>query len=93
MSDNQRLERIEDKVDKLVDAMINLVRLEERIQSHAHGMDRLGNRIDSLETDVKVIKEKMPYISIIVAGFGKVGIAVATVIIIGIMGVYFSGKV
>lgn len=92
MSDNQRLERIEDKVDKLVDAMLNLVRLEERIQSQGGGMERLGARLDVLETEIKLVNDKMPILNLIVTGFGKIGLAVITLAVIGVAGSYLVGK-
>ena len=51
----QRLDRIEEKIDKLVDAMISLARAEERISAvagqQAHQTDRL-NRLSEKIDDI-----------------------------------------
>lgn len=85
----QRLERIEDKVDKLVDSMTLLVRLEEKFQAHAHGVQRLSKRIENLERDSEAIKKILPLLNIILTGFGRVGIAVVLLIITGLIGSHF----
>ena len=56
---NKRLDRIEDKLDKLSDAVISLARAEEKIsvlmttsQVQNDALLRLNNRVDRLEKDV-----------------------------------------
>ena len=56
---NKRLDRIEDKLDKLSDAVISLARAEEKIsvlmtttQVQNDALVRLNNRVDRLEKDV-----------------------------------------
>ena len=58
--EEQRLARIEDKIDKLSDAMINLARAEEKLinidksaQQHFERMNRFSQRMDDLEDEVK----------------------------------------
>ena len=56
---NQRLDRIEEKIDKLSDAMISLARAEEKLiaiekNNHAHyaRMNRLSQKLDHIEKQV-----------------------------------------
>jgi len=85
----QRLERIEDKVDKLVDSMTLLVRLEEKFQAHSHGVLRLSQRIEKLEIDVAAIQKIMPFVRIMLTVSGKVGMTLILLLITGIVGSYF----
>ena len=56
---SQRLDRIEEKIDKLSDAMISLARAEEKLiaiekNNHAHyeRMNRLSQKLDHIEKQV-----------------------------------------
>jgi len=56
---HQRLDRIEEKIDKLSDAMISLARAEEKLiaiekNNHAHyeRMNRLSQKLDHIEKQV-----------------------------------------
>jgi predicted transcriptional regulator len=58
--EEQRLARIEDKIDKLSDAMIDLARAEEKLiniekanSQHFERMNRFSARMDDLEEDVQ----------------------------------------
>jgi phage shock protein A len=58
-TNQQRLDRIEVKIDKLADAMISLARTEEKILSmekeahnHFERMNRFSNKLDSIEAKV-----------------------------------------
>lgn len=58
-SGEQRLARIETKIDKLSDAMIDLARAEEKLinidklgQQHAERMNRFSARMDDIEETV-----------------------------------------
>lgn len=48
-----RLDRIEGKMDSLVDAMIALARIEERQSNHIDGIQRMGVRLEALEVRVR----------------------------------------
>jgi phage shock protein A len=55
----QRLDRIEEKIDKLSDAMISLARAEEKLiaieknnQSHYERMNRFSEKLDHIEKKV-----------------------------------------
>lgn len=85
----ERLSRIESKVDKLVDAMAELIRFEEKMAQCKQDMDRIQFRQDDLETRVEEIEKKMPVINIALAIFGKVGLTIITLITAGIIGSFF----
>lgn len=84
-----RLSRIEDKVDKLVDAMTMLVRIDEKIASHQSGMKRFGVRLDNLEERVESIEVVMPLVKLLLANVNKVFISIVTLITAGIVASYF----
>lgn len=57
--EDQRLDRIEDKIDKLSEAMVSLARTEEKILSmeennrhHYNRMNRFSEKLDKIETQV-----------------------------------------
>ena len=58
-SDDHRLDRIEEKIDKLSEAMVSLARTEEKILSmeqnhrnHYERMNRFSEKLDVIETKV-----------------------------------------
>ena len=51
-----RLERIEDKLDKLAEAVTDIARIEEKIYASTKRTDRLELRLDMLETEHDEIK-------------------------------------
>ena len=58
-TDDQRLDRIEVKIDKLAEAMISLARTEEKIlsmekenQNHYNRMNRFSQKLDIIEDKV-----------------------------------------
>lgn len=59
MSQSQRLDRIEEKIDKLSEAMISLARAEEKLiaiernnQSNYDRMNRFSQKLDNIEKQV-----------------------------------------
>lgn len=56
MSDDDRLQRIENKIDEIFKILDRLTRMEERVQTHQEGMSRLGSRVDMLEGRVHAIE-------------------------------------
>ena len=83
---NQRLDRIEEKIDKLSDAMISLARAEEKLiaiekNNHANfdRMNRFSQKLDAIED--KVI-DNTRTIGVITKMFwlviGAISVAVAT---------------
>jgi hypothetical protein len=52
MSDDQRFDRLEQKIDKLTDAVTKIVRVEEQLISNNKRVDRLEVRVDKNEADI-----------------------------------------
>ena len=59
MSDEQRLDRIEQKLDKLADAVVSLARMEERMLTLFKRMDSHDGRITRTEEDIDDLKGKV----------------------------------
>lgn len=53
---NNRLERIEDKLDKLADAMVSLARAEEKITTLSGDQDKQYSRINKLSVKIDEIE-------------------------------------
>ena len=51
--DESRFDRLEQKIDKLTDAVTKIVRVEEQLISNNKRVDRLEVRVDDLEDDVR----------------------------------------
>lgn len=84
-----RLDRIESKVDKLVDAMTELVRFEEKIAAHQTGMERFGFRLDDLEQRIETIEKVMPLINLLLKATGRIGLTVLGAITLAVLGLIF----
>jgi hypothetical protein len=59
MSDEQRLDRIEQKLDKLADAVVSLARMEERMLTLFKRMDLHDGRISKTEEELEDIRGKV----------------------------------
>ena len=58
-STNQRLERIEEKLDKLADAMVALARAEEKIMSMQENQQNQMERVNRLSVKLDAIEKKV----------------------------------
>jgi len=60
MSDDvsKRLEKLEDKIDKLSEAIIAIARIEERVTTVLKQNDRFIARLDRLEDRVETVEHK-----------------------------------
>jgi|SaaInl1SG_22_DNA_1037389.scaffolds.fasta_scaffold00379_12 DNA repair exonuclease SbcCD ATPase subunit len=56
MADDPRLQRIEDRLDKIGDAIERIARTEERVLSIMNFVNRLDSRLENVEQDMKEIK-------------------------------------
>jgi hypothetical protein len=56
MSDEQRLDRIEQKLDKLADAVVSLARMEERMLTLFKRMDAHDTRLSKSEDEIDKLK-------------------------------------
>ena len=66
----ERLQRIEDKVDKLADVVVGMARVEEKIQdletrrSEGHErLNRMSKKLDDVDSHVISMRERMTIIS------------------------------
>lgn len=81
MSDD-RLDRMEVKIDKLVEAVLTM--------THLHGsIERVEGRVDKLEEDVHEIEKKMPLVDALLSMIGKVGGGLLLLLVGGAVGSYF----
>jgi len=55
--EDQRLDRIENKLDKLTEAVTNIVRVEEKLYASGKRIDRLEYRLDVGEADLDNLRE------------------------------------
>jgi uncharacterized coiled-coil protein SlyX len=56
-AEDQRLDRIENKLDKLTEAVTNIVRVEEKLYASGKRIDRLEYRLDVGEADLDNLRE------------------------------------
>ena len=52
----RRLERVEEKLDKLAEAVVSIARIEERVNTVLKHHDRFFNRLDRLEARVETVE-------------------------------------
>jgi archaellum component FlaC len=57
-SEYKRLEKIEDKLDKLSEAIISIARIEERVNTVLKHNDRFFTRFEKLEERVEDVEQK-----------------------------------
>ena len=57
-SQDQRLEKIEQKIDRLADAVVSIARIEERVATVLKQNDRFFIRMDKMEERVDAVENK-----------------------------------
>lgn len=77
----RRLERIEAKLDKLADAMSTMARIEERMERHYDGMNRLGERVDKLDLSVHELEKSVAGTSFVTTRIERVAWVILTALI------------
>lgn len=80
--DEDRFDRIESKIDKLVDAVLKMAHLQGAV-------DRNGSRITKVEEALHEIEKKMPLLDVMLKTIGKVGGTIIVLIVGGLVGGYF----
>lgn len=80
--DEDRFDRIEGKIDKLVDAVLKMAHLQGAV-------DRNGARITNIEETLRDIEKKMPLLDVMLKTIGKVGGTVVVLLVGGLVGGYF----
>ena len=54
----RRLERVEEKLDKLTEAIVSIARIEERVNTVLKNNDRFFARLDKLEVRMEKVEKK-----------------------------------
>ena len=54
----RRLERVEEKLDKLAEAIVSIARIEERVNTVLKNNDRFFIRLDKLEARMEKVEKK-----------------------------------
>ena len=88
--ETDRLDRIEQKIDKLSDAIVSLARVEEKIadlevrrEEQHDRLNKLSKKIDSIDTHVTSLVEKVSVMQ-------KVGWIIVSVFIMGMSTRFFD---
>lgn len=81
---NARLDRIESKVDKLVDAMISVARAEEKISSLMTDHEKMHERLNRLSAKIDDVQKTVDDNARTVNIVNKLFWAVITAIVIGL---------
>ena len=79
--DEDRFDRIEGKIDKLVDAVLKMAHLQGAV-------DRNGARITNIEETLREIEKKMPLLDVMLKTIGKVGGTFVVLLVGGVVGGY-----
>lgn len=83
--DDERLQRIEDKLDKLADVVVGMARVEEKIidletrRAEGHErLNRISGKVDDIDSHVISMRERMNVISKVM---WLIGVGVITALI------------
>lgn len=85
--EDQRLDRIENKLDKLTEAVTNIVRVEEKLYASGKRIDRLEYRLDVGEADLDNLREIVTQNAVTVKASERIFWIVFSAIVS--LGVYF----
>jgi len=85
-----RLDRIENKLDKLTEVVAAMVRLEEKLASHQGGMERFGFRLDDIEERVEQIEKRVPVYNLWVGWMNKVALVVVSALVLAVLGLVLA---
>lgn len=58
--DYERLTRIENKVDRLADAITEMIKFEAHLAAHTTALERFGFRLDNMEARIEEIEKGVP---------------------------------
>jgi len=88
---SDRLQRIEDKVDKLADAMISVARAEEKIGTLMNDHERMHERLNRLSAKLDDVQRTVDENARTVSIINKLFWAVITAIAIGVASQFMLG--
>jgi len=85
-----RMSRFENKIDILSEAMMSMVRIEERQGQQSRALERLFSQVETLDSEVRSLKEQLSNNSLRI-GFGqRVFWIVATGLLTGTLAVFVN---
>lgn len=85
-----RIERMEQKIDKLVDAVTELVRVEATLQHIDSRLNTHSELIKQNDLRLDKIEQRIPIYEIIVNWGGKVAMTVSIAIVLAVIGTVMS---
>lgn len=88
-TDQHRLNRIEEKIDKLAEFVVQLARVEEKLESLETSRDKMGERIGTMERNELVLQNTISNHERILASLTRLFWAVITTAASGIVGAFF----
>jgi len=88
-TDNHRLNRIEEKIDKLAEFVVQLARVEEKLEGLENSRDKMGERLGQLETKQIMTENSLGNHEKILASLTRLFWAVITTAASGIAGSLF----
>ena len=88
---SDRLQRIEDKVDKLADAMISVARAEEKIGTLMNDHEKMHERLNRLSAKLDDVQRTVDENARTVSIINKLFWAVITAIAIGVASQFMLG--
>jgi len=88
---NDRLQRIEDKVDKLAEAMISVARAEEKISTLMNDHEKMHERLNRLSAKIDDVQRTVDENARTVSIINKLFWAVITAIAIGLASQFMLG--
>lgn len=88
-TDNHRLNRIEEKIDKLAEFVVQIARVEEKLEMLESSRDKMGERLGSLETKQIMTDNSISNHDKILASLTRLFWAVITTAASGIAGSFF----
>jgi len=84
-TDDDRFRRIEDKLDTLVDVVVQLARIEEISSNQQMGINRINSRLDNYEERIEAIEIENSS-----ANGGKKALQWLGTLIVGVLGAIFG---
>lgn len=80
---DERLSRMENKIDQLVNAMTTLVRVEEKQQAMLERLNHHASRINTLDERTDTIEKEMPLIRRFMNRADKISLTLVTTLVVG----------
>ena len=91
-TDNHRLNRIEEKIDKLAEFVVQIARVEEKLEMLEASRDKMGERLGQLETKQLMVENSIGNHEKILASLTRLFWTVITTAASGIAGgIFFLG--